>query len=235
MKIAVAGSKEYLSRGVQYLEAHGYPTTLLHDPIENTVGADLLICLAFPKILTKPQLSLFHKGCINYHIGLPRYQGRHPLNWMLIDGLQRIPASVHFMDEGIDTGDVLEEEWLRIDRDETYASAMAKILAAEGPMLLRAVRSIDQGTARPRKQVREHMRYTRKRTPEDSNFDFNRPSADIHRFINALSDPMPNATCNGVKYARSYSGRAPGEIVAHIDDGRVVVATADGVVLVDYA
>ncbi len=63
--------------------------------------------------------------------------------------------------------------------------------------------------------------------------DFCLPSERVHRFINALSAPMPNAYDNHGTYRRSFSGDVPGEVIAHCTDGRVVIACGTGVVLVD--
>lgn len=234
MKFAVCGTGEYLSKGIEYLKAHGYEPLLLPDPDDAPADTKLLICLAHPEILKQPTISRFQKGCLNFHCGLPNYRGRHPLQWMLIDGVDRIPVAVHYMDEGIDTGDIVSHDEIQVDRNETYASALEKVTAMVGPLLVEALNRIELDAVHPVKQV--GGRYTRKRTPEDSKFSFDMPSAAVHRFINAMADPMPNAFDeDGNTYWRSDIGHFPGQIVALTTDGRYVVATADGVVLVALA
>lgn len=225
VKFACIGTGEYLRRGVSYLKEHGY---------EQAVDPELLICLAHPEILKRNTLEQYPLGCINFHAGLPKYRGRHPLQWMLIDGIPEIPVAVHQIDEGIDTGPIIVQDTIRVERNETYASALDKVTGKIGPMLVEALRRIELGV-RPTPQDPSKMGYIRRRTPEDSQIDFNMPSDKVHHFINAMSDPMPNAFAGDRIFKRSYIGDYPGEIVAKCTDGRTVIATSNGVVLVDMA
>lgn len=221
LKFKVLGSGEYLRKGIQYLKTHGY------EPCEN---ADLLICLAYPEILKKKEIAKYPLGVINFHCGLPNYRGRHPLQWMLIDGVSEIPVAVHFIDEGIDTGPILIERTIKTMRDETYASALEKVTDMVGFMVLEAMERIavgGKGTPQDKSALPKP-----RRTPFDSEFTFDAPSVAIHRFINAMSDPMPNAFTGRAAYSRSYSGERPGQILVSCDDGRQVISTQDGVVLV---
>jgi methionyl-tRNA formyltransferase len=250
-KFIVAGSRDYLESGVNCLVAHGYEPYIVLDRTKNPDdkiesyldvirkdSIELLICLAYPDILPKAVLENFSCGCINLHMGLPRYRGRHPLNWMLIDGVAEIPLSIHYMEEGIDTGDIIVETSIPVDRDETYLSALEKIKIAQSPLLIAAMRQINANATYRRKQNPGAMRYTKRRTPNDSAFKFHSPSKSIHRFINALVSPMPNAFSllddgTTVQFTRSFSGTQAGEVLARCEDGRYVIATEDGVVLVE--
>lgn len=178
--------------------------------------ADLLVCLAHPKILKPSDWAPYKYGAINFHAGLPNYRGRHPLQWMLIDGVKEIPVAVHFIDEGVDTGDIIADDAIPVERNETYASALAKVTALVGPLVLEAIESIEAGKA-GRKQGAGLT--IRKRTPDDSKVDLKLPSLEAHRFINALSDPMPNAELNGIKYKWSWWG--DGKQIVMRDDGEV--------------
>ena len=225
MKIAVCGTGAYYERGVAYLKAHGYEPQEVAEP--TLAEADVLICLAHPKILRPKTLKRFPKGCINFHCGLPNYRGRHPLQWMLIDGVKRIPCAVHYMVKAVDEGDIIEDTSFAVDRNETYATALEKVLEQVGPLLVAALYNIEHD-----KVIRKPQgvgRYWPKRTPADSRVNFNQPSAVVHRFINAMADPMPNAFDGaGIKYKRSYL-QSPGAIPV---DG-TFIATADGYVLVE--
>lgn len=221
MKVAVWGTGAYYERGIAYLKDYGH---------EVSEAASVLICLAYPKILTSTELKRF-KHCINFHCGLPDYRGRHPLQWMLIEGVKRIPCAVHYMDADIDTGDIIVESSVEVDRNETYATALEKVLGMVGPLLVSALFHIWNDSVVRKKQG--IGRYVPKRTEADSEFSFNQPSASVHRFINAMSSPMPNAFCDGMTFKRSHIGEKPGRILDTTTDGRYVIATADGVVLVE--
>lgn len=223
LKFACIGTGEFLKKGVTYLKEHG---------LTESPEPDLLICLAHPEILKRDTLDKYPLGCINFHPGLPKYRGRHPLQWMLIEGVKEIPVAVHWMDEGIDTGPILAESRIQVSRNETYASALEKVSNTVGPMLVTAMEKIAAGDI-GQAQNPGYFDYYPRRTPEDSKIDFNWPAEKVHHFINALSDPMPNAFSHDRIFKRSYSGDFPGQIVAHCKDGRVVIATGNGVVLVD--
>ena len=227
MKVAVWGTGQYYERGIAYIEDYG------HEIAEKDEKADVLICLAHPEILKRDTLSRF-KHCINFHCGLPDYRGRHPLQWMLIDGVKRIPCAVHYMDEDIDTGDIIVESSFDVSRNETYATALEKVIALVGPLLVSALFHIGNDSVKRKKQP--SGRYWPKRTQKDSQFSFNQPSIAVHRFVNALSDGgMPNAHCDGLTYKRSYIGEKAGRIIDTTVSGRYIVATADGIVMLERA
>lgn len=244
IKFAVAGSLNYLSK-IEYLTAFGYSPQLVigSEPIfdfEKDIkerGIELLVCFAYPNILTKNEIKLFTKGCINYHSGLPKYRGRHPLNWMLIDGLSRIPNAIHYINEDIDAGDIILECDIIKEREDDYKTIVDKQSDLSQRMMLAAIKMIEAGTVFARKQIPEDLGYTRKRTPDDSRIDFGRPSTDVHNFICALVDPMPNAFChlNGetVGIKKSEIGSAPGIVLGEVANRKYVVSTGDGVVLVE--
>ncbi len=223
MKVAMWGRGPYYESGLAYLKDYGH---------EVREKADVLICLAHPEILKAPTLARF-KHCLNFHCGLPDYRGRHPLQWMLIEGVKRIPCAVHYMDEGVDTGDIIVESAVDVGRNETYASALEKILELVGPLLVSALFHIWNDSVVRKKQP--IGRTISKRTETDSEFSFDQPSAAVHKFINAMSDPMPNAFCNGMTFRRSYIGEKPGRILDTTVSGRYIVATADGIVMVERA
>lgn len=232
MKVAVCGSGQYLKRGLEDIIANGWEVSVCNHPEEAPGNTEVLLCLAYPKILNAKQLAYFHKGCYNFHAGLPFFRGRHPLQWMLIKGVPNIPIAVHRMDEGIDTGPIVVRDWVAMDRNETYASALEKVTAKVGDLMCRTLRQIECGATHSMEQP-IGIEPLPRRTPEDSKLSFYWHSDVVHRFVNAMSDPMPNANCDGFVYKRSYIGDRPGDIVARTTDGRYVIATATGVVLVD--
>lgn len=220
MKVAVWGQGPFFECGLKYLEDSGYTVS---------DNADLLVCLAYPRILQKAELKQWPQGVLNFHIGLPNYRGRHPLQWMLIEGEDRITCQIHYMDEGIDTGDIIEESSFSVTRNETYDSALAKVVDQIGPLLVAALYKIEHGKVVRQKQPTG--RYWPKRTPADSEFTFDQPSLRVHRFINAMSGSMPTAFTGSNKWKRSHIGERPGQIVN--THGKLVIATRDGVVLVE--
>lgn len=245
IKYAVAGSLNYHSK-IDYLSKNGYDPTLVigTEPIYNykemieNRGIELLVCFAYPNILSKTEINLFSKGCINYHSGLPRYRGRHPLNWMLIDGIEKIPNAIHYIDEGIDTGDVILHVDIIRERCDDYKSILDKQTLLSQEMMLKAIQMIEKGKVTVTKQNVKELGYTRKRTPEDSRLSWHNTSSQLHNFINALVEPMPNAFCymrgedKRISICSSDIGSEAGVVLYKVEDRKYVISTGDGVVLV---
>jgi methionyl-tRNA formyltransferase len=244
IKFAVAGSLNYKDK-INYLSNHGYNPELVigdediisYKDIIKKKGIELLVCFAYPNILKNEEINLFSKGCINYHSGLPKYRGRHPLNWMIIDGISKIPNAIHFIDEGIDTGDIIIKRDIIRNREDDYYSLLSKQTILSQELMLEAICMIESGEVIREPQFKSDLGYTRKRTPEDSMLDWRKTSSEIHNFVSALVDPMPNAfsKINGkkIEIQKSYIGNSYGIVLGSVADGRYVISTGDGVVLVD--
>lgn len=240
----MAGKLEYFKKGREALEKEGYVPELeisgrriieYKDEI-NEKGLELLICLAHPFILKKEEIDLFPKGCINLHSGIPNYCGRNPVNWMIIDGVKNMPVAVHFMSEEIDGGDIILEDYVIAERNDNYKTLVEKISEKGSGLLLAAIKQIEAGIVYRKKQIFPR-RYPKRRTPADSRIDWNKTSYEMHNFISALVEPMPNAfsyTKEGelVNFEISDRGKEVGEVIAETKDDRYVVTTNDGVILV---
>ena len=243
IKFCVAGSLNYMEK-IDYLIMNGYtPELIISDDnvmayreIISKKKIELLVCFAYPHILSEEEIALFKEGCINYHSGLPKYRGRHPLNWMLIDGVKIIPNAIHFMNKGIDTGDIIIEKDIAVEREDDYASISKKQTVISQELMVEAIRLIEDGKITRKKQNKAELSYTKMRIPDDSKIDWNKASLDVHHFISALVDPMPNAfgICSQgkVEIKRSIVGHDCGLVLGSLGDNRYVISTGDGVVLV---
>jgi len=112
---------------------------------------------------------------------------------MLIHGLDEIPVAIHYMDEAIDTGDVIVSDTIMVERDDDYNSVMHKITAIGGQLLFSEIKQIESDTVYRQKQNKTRLGYFSRRTPADSKIDWSKNSNDLHNFVRALVDPMPNA------------------------------------------
>ena len=107
-----------------------FPSTNLDDPefLKLAAGQDLIVSVAAPRIFKEPLLNLPTHGCINIHTGpLPKYQGMMPVFWQLRDGNTSIGISIHRMDEGIDTGDILLQDYCNVSGYETLDEIMQEM------------------------------------------------------------------------------------------------------------
>lgn len=103
------------------------PSTDLEDPefLALAASQDLIVSVAAPRIFKAPLLAAPSHGCINIHTGpLPKYQGMMPVFWQLRDGNTNIGISIHRMDEGIDTGDILLQEYCDVSGYPTLDEIM---------------------------------------------------------------------------------------------------------------
>lgn len=203
-------------------------------------GCDILVSMSFNQILRSDIIALPPKGFINCHAGaLPFYRGRNPLNWALINGEKEFGVTVHYVDEGIDTGDIITQNMVPISIDDTYADLLEKAHKACAETLLSALKQIAGGTVKVKKQNDIHPVgfYCGRRRPGDEKIDWNQGSASLHNFIRAITLPGPGARCTIegedmavlesrlIEDAPAYKNSI-GEIVGRDADG-VIVKTAD--------
>ena len=200
--------------------------------------ADLFVSMSFDQIFRAPFLSLPPLGVINCHAGaLPRYRGRNVLNWALINGEQTFGVSVHYVDEGIDTGDLLKQTHVPIAPTNTYREVLAEAHHACADTLLGALGDLAEGRAERRPQGSGGF-YCGRRRDGDEWLDWRWSSARLHNFVRGVAPPAPGARSvmrdQEVAILRStlldappYLG-TPGEVVGRSEDG-VRVKTGDGV------
>lgn len=199
---------------------------------------DLVLCFAFPEILNKKILSIAKFGNINFHSSdLPKFRGRHPVNWAMIKGEKIVGICAHFMNEKIDLGDVIIRDNVFIDRDDQISDVMKKLSEKMKKMSIAVIKQIASNSFYTSSQNQNLSSYDRKRQEKDSRINWNLSTLEIHRFINALGSPYPNAFCNKknkreiLKFSKSTIGEKIGQVIAETLDGRVVVSTKDGVLL----
>ncbi len=217
MRIIFAGKGERGQKCLDYLVVHGYKPVLLIGEFSRThsipvfktkninsaeslnylkqFAPDLLILASFTQILKPPVIDLAKKGTINLHGGkLPQYRGASVLNWQIINGEPEIGISIIFVDEGIDTGDIIAQARWPLKPTDTIKDVVDKTLTLFPKMLLKAVKEIDAGTVKRIPQDKTKGRLYRKRRPEDGLIDWQNMSlTQINNFVRALTKPYPGA------------------------------------------
>lgn len=211
-------------------------------------GCDILVSMSFNQILRANIIAAAPLGFINCHAGaLPFYRGRNPLNWALINGETEFGVTVHYVDEGIDTGDIILQHQVAIAPDDTYAALLEKAHGACAETLLQALLDISMGQVRvlPQADIHPVGFYCGRRREGDEWIDWQDSAQAIYDFIRALDVPGPGARTlseNGafaILKARMIAG-APsykaccGEVVGRTEEG-VIVKTGDSTILVMQA
>ena len=161
-----------------------------------TFGCDLFVSMSYNQIFKKQIIDLPKMGIINCHAGkLPFYRGRNILNWVLINGENEFGITTHFVDEGIDTGDIILQRAYPIKDSDDYSTLLAKAYLECPEILYDSVKLIQQGSFVVKKQseIDPIGLYCARRRSGDENIDWNQSSRDVFNFVRALCDPGPRA------------------------------------------
>ncbi len=199
---------------------------------------DVIVVVAFGQILPKEVLDIPKMGCINVHASLlPDYRGAAPIQYAVIDGLEETGVTTMFMDEGLDTGDILLQKKIPLSPEETGGSLFDKLSVLGAELLLETLDRLEAGTLSRTPQPKDgnYVGMIRKSMGE---MDFTRPAAELERLVRGL-DPWPSAyTFRGGKMLKIWkaavieggSGR-PGEVI-QVEKNRFLVQTGEGILAV---
>lgn len=203
---------------------------------------DLFVSMSFNQIFKKEITNIPPMKTINCHAGkLPFYRGRNILNWALINDEKEFGITVHFIDEGIDTGDIILQRVFPISDVDDYNSLLEKAYIECAIILYDSIKVIQNGNLQTIKQDSIHPLgfYCGIRKEGDEKIDWNQTSRELFNFIRAICKPGPMARCrlNGktmlinrsVFYGNAipYKG-IPGQIVGKQEDF-IWVKTKDSV------
>jgi methionyl-tRNA formyltransferase len=201
------------------------------------VGADVGVVVAYGRILPRAVLDAFPRGCLNIHASLlPKYRGAAPIQWAIIRGEHETGVTIMRLDEGMDTGPVLEERRVPIADDDT-AGTLAETLAPMGAdLLLEVLAQVEAGTARVQPQDHAAATYAPMLTKSDGRVDWTHDAPSVSARIRGV-DPWPGAqtTLEGEPLklfapAVVAGDGAPGQILSL--EGGLVVACGRGAVRV---
>jgi methionyl-tRNA formyltransferase/LmbE family N-acetylglucosaminyl deacetylase len=155
---------------------------------------DLVFVVGFSQIIPKEILEMPPMGVIGFHSAvLPGRRGASPLIWAVVEGLEEAGITMFYMDEGIDTGDVIAVERFPIAHDDYSADVLRKADDATLNLLRDYLDRILDGTAPRVPQGDADSTYTRRRTPADGEIDWSRPAHEVVNLIRALAPPYPTA------------------------------------------
>ncbi|MCW9708003.1 methionyl-tRNA formyltransferase [Fodinibius salsisoli] len=163
--------------------------------------ADLFVVVAF-RILPPRLLELPSKGSVNLHASLlPKYRGAAPIHWAVIEGEKQTGCSIFFLDEKVDTGNIIKQQTTPIGRNETTGEVYNRLKKMGSDLLVEAVEEIDQDSYTTTPQNHEEATPAPKLFKEDCKIDFDHPAEQIHNKIRGLS-PFPTAwaTLDGQKF-----------------------------------
>ena len=155
---------------------------------------DFLFSFYYRLLLKAPLLALAPRGALNVHGSLlPKYRGRAPVNWALIHGETHTGATLHYMTEKPDEGDIVAQTAVPILPDDTAKEVFDKVTVAAELTLHGALPALVAGTAPRRAQDRAAATYFSGRKPEDGVVDWSQAAGVIHNLVRAVAPPYPGA------------------------------------------
>ena len=158
------------------------------------IEPDYIFVIGLSQLVKDEIINAAKKGVVGFHPApLPKYRGRATNVWQQLLGVKESAVSVFFIDDGIDSGDILAQEPYYIGDDDYCQDVLDKIDEAAIVAMRKVLIGLRDNTLVPVKQNDEEASYTLKRSPEDGLIDWNQSIKDIHLFIRAISKPYPGA------------------------------------------
>ncbi len=172
------------------------PTSLRKEEVQQELQSfqpDVIVVVAYGKILPKAVLDLPRLGCINVHGSLlPKYRGAAPIQWTVINGDGTGGVTTMFMGEGLDTGDMLLKAETPVGAEETAGQLFDRLKDLGADLLLETLEKLEQGTLTPVPQNEEDATHAPMLSKELSVIDWSKPARELHNLIRGLN-PWPSA------------------------------------------
>lgn len=219
------------------------PATLRDEAFQallKELAPELIVVVAYGKILPQTVLDYPKYGCINVHASLlPKYRGAAPIQRAIMNGDNVTGVTTMYMAAGLDTGDMLIANETEIKQDDDFESLHDRLAQLGAQTLLQTLAAIRDGTLTARPQDDTQATYAKKIEKPDCAIDFSLTAKEIYDMIRALS-PVPLAFTrlpNGktikivrAKVSNEYEGGNPGKIIS-LDtsgEGAITVSCANG-------
>lgn len=212
----------------------------LNDPESLKVIAeahpDVLVVVAYGRILKEQCLAIPPKGCINVHPSLlPKYRGPAPIQHAILNGDEVTGITTMFMDVGMDTGDIILQREVPISPDDTAGTLSKKLSIVGAEVLVETLKLLERGDAPRIPQDQSQATYAPILPPEVAHLDFSQPAKRLRNLIRALN-PEPGAFAffrgKRVKFwmaqvSDEQANLPPGTVVA-VDKKSLCIATGEG-------
>lgn len=229
-----------LERGIPVYTPSSLRTEEFSEILERH-SPDLIVVVAYGKILPKSVIDYPTYGCINLHVSLlPKYRGAAPMQRAIMEGESETGVTVMYMDEGLDTGDIIEVSKFPIDPLDDFESIHDRSALVGSELLSEVIRKIPTGNIKRVKQDDSLASYAPKVEKADCKLDFTLSAKKLDFIIRGVT-PIPAAFAylNGkmlkINKAKPIEGKGRcGEVIdlSGTGDGYITVATGDGALLV---
>ncbi len=158
------------------------------------IHPDIIFSFYYRQVLKPPILEVPHMGCLNLHGSLlPKYRGRCPINWVLVNGEKQTGVTLHYMTPKPDGGDIVAQKAIEISDHDTAQSLYDKVTETSVELLDEVLPEIKDGTAPRVPQDHSKATYFGGRDPEDGEIDWTRNSTEVRDLVRAVTHPYPGA------------------------------------------
>jgi len=195
---------------------------------------DLILSFYYRNVIAEEILSIPRLGAFNMHGSLlPKYRGRAPINWAVLNNEKQTGVTLHHMVKRADTGDIVDQEAVPIGPEDTAQDVFGKAAFAARSVLVRQIDALTSGAAPRRIQDESQATTFGGRKPEDGRIDWTASADSIYHLVRAVTQPYPGAFTEAggrkmfiwwAKPAGTSKG-APGEVLS-LDP--LLVATGNG-------
>ena len=238
--------KTFFGSVAQLCAQHDIPVHAPEDPnhplwIERVgkLDPDFIFSFYYRRLLSEPLLACASKGAFNLHGSLlPRYRGRAPANWVLVNGERETGVTLHQMVKRADAGPIMAQQRVPISALDTALTLHGKLRKAAANLLSDALPLLARGRLPGMPQDESQATCFGRRTPADGLIDWARPAAQLNNLIRAVTQPYPGAFCPvgehklivwGARVEEADHGLAPGTV---IDCDPLRIACGEGALVI---
>ena len=195
------------------------------------LSPDIIIVVAYGRILPKDILTLPGYGCINVHASLlPKYRGAAPIHWAVINGEVLTGITTMFMDEGLDTGDMILREAVPINDEDNVGAVHDRLAVLGAELLIKTLDLLKCGHA-PRLPQTGESSYAPMLKAEDELILWDKPAGDIYNQIRGMNPwPVARTTLYG-KVLKIWRAQLVEENGSAFTSGQIISAGSDGIIV----
>lgn len=244
-KINYSPVKEYaLENKLEIFQPESFKDKNVIEKIKK-LAPDLIVVVAYGKILPKEVIEIPRYGVINLHSSLlPKYRGAAPINAAIINGDSKTGVSIMYVEEKLDAGPVLLQAETMIDDGDTFFSLHERLKVMGAELLENAINLIEEGNIDLKIQDESLVTFVKPFKKEDCHINWNNKAIDIFNLVRGMN-PLPTAfsylnnkifKIYSVKiYEKTYPEAQNGEIVEYLKGKGAVVKTFDSSVIIESA
>ena len=155
---------------------------------------DVILVIGWSQICGPQFRSIPARGCLGFHpAALPRLRGRGVIPWTILCNEKVTGSTLFWLDDGMDSGDILLQRLFDVAADETARTLYDKHTRNLSEMIVEATDFLEKGSAKGIQQDEQGASYCARRRAEDGLIDWRNSAVDIERLIRAVGDPYPGA------------------------------------------